>query len=392
MFKSFPFDVERFRYWQGQALRSQDFRAQLAVEAELGWWHNRALHSAYGVRSGFVVTTIAESDDIIGVKLNCGIAYDCYGRTLILQVSRELPLPTVGSSLVKEATLIVRYKEKSTFHRNGEAFSASSPIEEPEFVWIFGRDFDPTTGVPLARVSYQSKASLATLPVGVKFEGALSKKIRHDTNRKELIFTGVMSDDEGKRLKDLSTDTPYRDSVDKLFESSQHVPKLDHDFAFPVSRPLARPRVGNGITVAGDTPWEVWTENTINLRGRIEPLPIGMQVTIDTSAAGFTETPCYFARLEGVLWSRTNTEFFPVPITHIDREKANQFRFRLWLPPMGALLGARSRLANSRFETEFINHARDQGIHVCWEGIQPGGAQGRLCAEFETPACRTTPE
>lgn len=391
MFTSAPFDVERFRYWQGQALRSRDFRAQLAVEAELGWWHNRALHLAYGVRSGFAVTPIAGADSLQGVKIGCGVAYDCYGRTLVLQIARELPLPPILSTAPKEVILIVRYKETSTFQRNEVALSGSSRIEEPEFTWVFSGDFDPVLGVPLTRLNYQSKTNLQTLPLGVKFEGPLAQVIQYDAMVKELIFTGMMREDERKQLKDLSTDKSYRDSLDSLFELSQHVPKLEEQFPFPVSRPLARPRIGSGDTVPGDTPWEVWEENTIFLRGQVARLSIGMQVTIDTSAAGFTETPCYFAWLGGVLWNKTNTEFFPVPITHVDREKANQFRFRVWLPPIGLVLGARTRIANYKFATEFINHAREQGLHVCWAAIQPAALQGEICAEFETPECQTTP-
>src|SRR5262249_23851380 len=49
-------DLERLRYWQGQMLRSRDFRDQAAQQAELRWWHNRALHNAYGVVAGLGVT------------------------------------------------------------------------------------------------------------------------------------------------------------------------------------------------------------------------------------------------------------------------------------------------------------------------------------------------
>jgi hypothetical protein len=44
--------LERVRYWQGQMLRSADFRAQSADTAQHRWWHNRALHNAYGVYRG----------------------------------------------------------------------------------------------------------------------------------------------------------------------------------------------------------------------------------------------------------------------------------------------------------------------------------------------------
>ena len=45
-------ELQRLRYWQGQKLLSRDFRDQVSYESELRWWHNRALHNAYGQNSG----------------------------------------------------------------------------------------------------------------------------------------------------------------------------------------------------------------------------------------------------------------------------------------------------------------------------------------------------
>src|SRR5678815_1790192 len=80
--------MQRLKYWQGQKLLSRDFRDQTSYEAQLRWWHNRALHNAYGVSYGFAVTLIDTR-----VRIDCGVAYDCYGRELILQAPRELVLP-----------------------------------------------------------------------------------------------------------------------------------------------------------------------------------------------------------------------------------------------------------------------------------------------------------
>lgn len=311
MFRPGQFDIERFRYWQGQMLRSRDLRGQMRVEAELRWWHNRALHSAYGVRSGFVVTAVSDSGSLVAVRVDCGVAYDCYGRELVLQTPRELTLPQIGRGPVSRAILLARYKESSTSLQRHDAARGHRPLEEPDFAWVVGSNIDPALGVPLARLSYQS---------------------------------------------------------------SEDAPTLEEGFLFPTSRPYARPRVGSGATVPGDTRWEPWVENITLL---IEPVAsLGMQVTVDTSAAGFTETPCYFAWLGGTLWDRSNVEFFPFPLAHVDREETRRFRFRLWLPPVVMALGARLREANSEFADEFINYAREHGLHVCWLGIQPGLAPG----------------
>jgi hypothetical protein len=220
-----------------------------------------------------------------------------------------MTLPEIGRGPVSRATLIVRYKESSTSLARPDASCGCSAPEEPDFVWVVGRNIDPALGVPLARLIYQS---------------------------------------------------------------SDHAPTLEEGFLFPTSRPFARPRVGSGATVPGDTRWEPWVENIPLLKEPVSSL--GMQVTVDTSAAGFTETPCYFAWLGGMLWDRSNVEFFPAPLAHVDREETGRFRFRLWLPPFVLALGARLREANSEFADEFINYARAHGLHVCWVGIQPWSA------------------
>src|SRR5438105_5035925 len=93
MFISGNFDVERFRYWQGQKLRARDFRSQAQIEAELQAWHTRALHQVYGVIRGLEVTPITDVNLIVKLTVGCGVAYDSYGRHLLFQSKREVSLP-----------------------------------------------------------------------------------------------------------------------------------------------------------------------------------------------------------------------------------------------------------------------------------------------------------
>jgi len=81
-------ELQRLRYWQGQMLRSRDFRDQAAIEAQLRWWHNRALHNAFGVVEGMEVTQDASS-----VMVGRGLAYDCFGRELILVQEESIAVP-----------------------------------------------------------------------------------------------------------------------------------------------------------------------------------------------------------------------------------------------------------------------------------------------------------
>jgi len=380
MFTSAEFDVERFRYWQGQKLKSRDFRDQSRVEAELRWWHNRALHNSYGVRSGLRVTAVAGVAGIGAVRVDCGVAYDCYGRELILQTVREVPLPVLNRPAAR-VTLIARYRQA------GKQGMCSSAIEDLELTWISLARIDVTDGVPLAQLSYESKAPLDALPNDVVFPPSLAEKISYDAKNKLLIFVGSMTAAERDELLGLSADTDFQGAIEKLFEQSQHVPFLVQDFTSPASRALARPRVASGATVPGDTPWEPWIESAILFREREIPIAVGMQVSIDTTSAGFTEEPCYFAWLEGTLWSKTNVEFFPVPLGHIDSEATSGFRFRLWMPNLVMLLGSRLRAANRNFDEEFINFAREQNLSVCWIGIQPMAILAETCADPDISAC-----
>jgi hypothetical protein len=230
----------------------------------------------------------------------------------------------------------------------------------------------------------------------------LAQKVFYDSERKLLIAIDGLEATEAAELKLLSTDPAFVSAVDKLRAADERSPVLNAHFIARRARPLARPRIGSGATVPGDTAWELWSETVIGPRGAKEQADLGIQVTIDTSGAGFTEVPCYFAWLEGTLWNKVHLNFFPVPLTHIDRESMRRFRLRLWMPPIITVLGARLRFANveppvfSRnqrqqlrsFATDFVNFARRQELYVCWMGIQE--MADPHCEPFADCECHTT--
>ena len=281
-------DLERFRYWQGQRLRSRDLRDQVDDANEMRWWHNRGLHQAFGVRFGLEVTPVIVGGQVIAVSITCGLAFDCYGRELALVKATQATVPAIEAEGPTSFVLVVR--------------SGACGIE---FVWVDFRDCDHRRGVRLARI-----------------------------------------------------EVDYRNTW-----------VLDSAFRADTVRPQARPRVASGNTPPGGTTWELWKEVTSQF-GRITELPVGYQVTVDTTAGGFTDTPCYFAWIAGELWSRTNIEFIPFPLTHIDLETYRSFRFRVWMPSILALLGSRLRVANLGFESQFVNFARVKALHLCWVGVQ----------------------
>ena len=376
-------NIERIRYWDGQRLRSRDFRAQTVSDAELRWWHNRALHNTFGIRSGFDASPIIVNESLTAVRVDCGIAYDCYGRELILSVARHVDAPVLESQKPIVVTLVAHHKRVSKSMKRGSSSEAAA------FSWSPSLVVGSEDGVPIAKLRYQPSAKLDALPAGLEFPAPLNTIVRYDDATKRLVSKTKLTAAEKKQLFDLSDDAPYRHAVTELVEDPEFVFVFDGEFRAPISRALSRPRIGRGETVPADTPWEVWVENVIGPDGEVHEIPLGVHVTIDTSAAGFTKTPVYFAWLQGSLWNRTNVEFFPFLFSHLDNESITGFRFRLWMPRIISWTGSRARLANSTFDTAFLNFAHQQKIHVCWLGIECRELEPTVC---EAPDCCCTEE
>jgi hypothetical protein len=133
------------------------------------------------------------------------------------------------------------------------------------------------------------------------------------------------------------------------------------------ARPLARPRLGYGSTPADGTPWEPWY---------VLGLPIGLQVTVDTRAAGFTDVPCYFAWLQ---WPKVASSQLPpvfylfLAAQYVEEPSGDRFVFRVLLPlAIGPLrVATESSSARERFGAEeLLSFAGGQQLSVCWLGIQ----------------------
>jgi hypothetical protein len=307
-------NLERVRYWQGQMLRSRDFNDIHATEQQRRWWHNRALHDAYGIYQDppLARDPNAEShflarltQDETAVTVTAGLAYDSFGRELILESNQTVPLPPLRGD-TEEFLLLARYHMEPPNRQMesvaGVCYTNSGPLrpEFVEFVWKHPDQcsFSAADGVPLA-----------SLTVG-----------------------------DGTK-------------------TVMPVPQ-------PSARPLARPQLGSGSTVPGNTAWELWTSG---LEGT-DDLPLGVQATIDTSAAGFTDTPCYFAWLQGDLFNPTLPTLAPALFTSIAEESVNSFVFRIAFPPLPAPQDVPAMTyidANS-----FAPFARKQNLYVNWIGCQ----------------------
>ena len=291
-----PADVQRLRHVPRELLRSRDFRDQAAFSNQLRWWHNRALHDAYGVASGLSVVLAAGAASAL---VQPGVAYDRAGRELLVFAPRPVPLPAQQQPM----TLVIRYRE------GGQGAEADLVWQPPGQA---GRDLcGPGDGVPLAQLTYVRGAPTLT---------AVS----------------------------------------------------------PRSRAQARPRIGNGSTPADSTPWQLWMYPVVS--GQITVL--GLQITVDTSAAGFTEIPCYFAWLQ---WPRVagsrlpNLLYLALGFQYVEEPAIDRFVFRVLLPlreaaARGHPQAAAFPLKGGRGRDDTLGVARSLGLSLCWLGIQHEGS------------------
>jgi hypothetical protein len=258
--------LERVQYWQGQMLRSRDFRDIEAIEAQRRWWHNRAVHNAYGIAEGLAAEFVPSTASPTSVHVSRGVAYDIFGRELILERPQTIPLPSnLPQGLIGGVRLLLRYKSPAGNLPLGEisevCWMQPGPIRTGtiEFAWKLARNTKPADGVAVFSVYY----TVAPPPI-----------------------------------------------------------RIDPYFVPIFTRPLARPLLASGATVPGNTAWQPWTFSDVTL---------GVQTTIDTSAAGFTRVPCYFAWLEGPLWNPQSMQLVPAMLQSISNESTTSFTFSIWL-------------------------------------------------------------
>lgn len=337
--------LERVTYWEGQMLRSSDFLDIQRVESQRRWWHNRAMHSAYGAYEGLQAKAIdATSDQPASVQVSPGVAYDCFGRELVLgcrATVQYLSQPIAPGSV---RTLVVRYKAPLS-RKQTDAVAAvccfcgeAGATGNVEFAWIDCARISPEQGVPLGML---------------RNVGALRAR-----------FSPLV--------------TP------------------------PPQRPLARPHLATGTTVSGQTSWQPWDftlpADPLARQGS-PPIELGVETTIDTSAAGFTEMPQYFAWLEGPIWNSRTLELVPALLPSLANESLGSFTFRLILMRIqnesmleefeASPLGSQLTLIQSA--DDFTDFARQQGLYVSWLGCQmpakpPLAAQNQATCTANFPA------
>ena len=298
-------DLERLDFWRGQDLESRGLDDIVAEEQERFWWHARAIHDVYGIVTGLEVEAVRGR-----FLVQAGMAYDSYGRELLMDHPRSVRAPAPPArgtgDRAQRRTLLLRHAA----HPPESACGARGTEGGVELTWIDARTMDIKQGVEIAQGRFRRAGG-------------------------ELVF------------------------------------ELDPRGLLPVVRAIDRPALGSGATPRPGTAWRTWSRAIPASPGaagqRLTVTLRGLEVTIDTSAAGFTRTPCYLAWLQGRPWL-TRRGIMPAPLPDRVRDPArDRFTFDLW-DPTSTSLSLDSTPAPSQLSA-LLNHAQ-RSLSVCWIGIE----------------------
>ena len=357
--------VVRLRYRSRQRLASDDLRREVVDPTELQWWHNRALHDGFGVVQGLQVRAI---QGVAGPRIEVapGQAYDGYGRPLIVEVPLTTDIPQPARGRLPGGVLILRARRED-------------PWAAPELCWADGPVRD---GVPLACLV---AVPIATLPA---LQGPLPERVAYQETPAALLALGRLSEGDLDVALAASSDASWTTAVAALFASSQTCPWPRR------SRRVARSRVVSGATIPRRTPWQPWLIRApiwlvAQRAGTAEEIQIGFRVRIDTKAAGFTETPRYFAWLQGPLFTTpvTGDPSRGVHWDHLEDVGPDGFTF---LTSLITTTTASAALKRDSFErppggtaSDLLRELRDGEYSVSWLAILP--AEDAPCGPAEQP-------
>ena len=134
----------------------------------------------------------------------------------------------------------------------------------------------------------------------------------------------------------------------------------------PRACPVARPRIGRGSTIAGQTPWQMWSVVTDERR-----VFLGLEAEIDTSAAGFSNVPCYFVQISGSMFT-ASSRLPLLPFGHISSASKDGFVFRLLMPWINAVLRQVEVRRSLSFDLRksFRGGSSLGALSLAWVGIQ----------------------
>jgi hypothetical protein len=89
------FSPQRIRYFQHQKLTARDLEDSVTYETRMHGMHLRGLHDTWGIALGYEVSLSGERDRVI---IGPGIAYDCHGRAIISSRVLQAELPPLPAN------------------------------------------------------------------------------------------------------------------------------------------------------------------------------------------------------------------------------------------------------------------------------------------------------
>jgi hypothetical protein len=159
-------DLVRQEYWQGQLLGSGDLLSQIKNEDQLRWWHNRAIHHAYGIVEGYEVRPEKLGE---AVTVTAGLAYDSFGRPLrlcseaVVHIPANYRKPDCKLVLVVGALGEQRCGENNSSTANvclGETSNRGVAPLGVKLQWKASREFNIRDGVVIAVVATNKDCDL----------------------------------------------------------------------------------------------------------------------------------------------------------------------------------------------------------------------------------------
>ena len=269
-------DLSRVAFFDGERLAAGDLNAAATVQRELRWLHNRSLHS-WGIALGFAATGDKGAQQ---VTVSPGYGVDCLGREVILTETLTKMVPARsdnGQGKPVVYYLVAAYPDDNALvvlqEREGECGTAGAVRLQER-----------------ANVYWKAQGE-QTLLAGF-----------------ELVLAQA-------QVQNCQLAAPL--SVDQRRSA----------------RPSQQPFVAAGATDAGGTAWRVLTaRSSAGL-----DVTIGLQTTVDTTAARFSTPPVYQAMLAGNRYMRGPTignsaVYLLDGSTSVSASSRNSFVFSVLMP------------------------------------------------------------
>jgi hypothetical protein len=314
--------LERLQFFNGQRLSAPDLQALEVLNRELRWLHNQSLHQP-GIGSGYAV--VGQKGDR-EVTIAPGYAIDALGREIVLTTTRVEPVPPVahdGTGRPIFYHLTVSYPDDSELEETETRDGICLPRgvvrlrEEPVFCWVRLNEL----------LQPQDEGLKAHIQNGLKILVAQAEVFNCQLHQSLSI--------EQRRN----------------------------------ARPAMQPYIACGKTNPTSTDWRLLPGD--------EESNIGLQVTVDTSAARFRTPPCYSAQIVGTrVFSMEDSppmQFLLDGFVHTSQPTATSFTLRVLMPEMqvGNLpINPSAFFLEEFFTSEGRASLQENGWHVAWMGVE----------------------